>query len=103
MPHVRLELCFVPRQRVLLHLDEAADPGANRIHQPLALATAYRRYYGGHVILAAQLNDPRQFRQFGIHQWNQRVQVFMGGTGQGKLTQFFQMTTDAITHRQIRF
>ena len=80
MAHVRLELCFVLRQRAFLYLDEATHLGTNRIHQPLALTTAYNRQYGSHVMVAAQLNDMRHFRQFGIHQWSQCVQVFMGST-----------------------
>ena len=37
---------------------------------------------GGHVVVAAQLDDLRQFRHFGIHQWSQRVQVLLGSADQ---------------------
>ena len=59
LAHVRLELCFVLRQRAFLYPDEATHLGTNRIHQLLALTTAYSRYDGSHVMVAAQLNDMR--------------------------------------------
>ena len=68
------------RQSVFLYLDEAILLGTNRIHQPLALTTIYNRYYGSHVMVAAQRNDMRHFRQFGNYQWSHCIQVFMAST-----------------------
>ena len=68
------------RQRVFLYLAEPLHLDTNRVHQALALTTAHNRCYGSHVLGAAQLNDMRQFLQFGIGQWCQCVQVFMGST-----------------------
>ena len=100
--HVRLEPGVALRQRIVLDLDEAVHLGANRIHQPLALAAARDRQHAGRVAVAAQLDHLRQFRQLGIHQRRQCVQVPAGSADRGKPTQFFKLAADAIPHRQIR-
>ena len=43
MAHARLERCVLLRQRAFFYLDEATHLGTNRIHQALALTTAYNR------------------------------------------------------------
>ena len=78
--HFRFELCFALRPRAFLYLDEATHLGTNRIHQLLALTTAYKRQCGSPVMVAVQLYDMRQFRHFGIYQWSHCVQVFLGST-----------------------
>ena len=100
--HVRLEPGVALRQRIVLDLHEAVHLGANRIHQPPALAAARDRQHAGRVAVAAQLDDLRQFRQLGIHQRRQCVQVPAGSADRGKPTQLFQLAADAIPHRQIR-
>ncbi len=100
--HVRLEPGVALRQRIVLDLHEAVHLGTNRIHQPLALAAARDRQHAGRVAIAAQLDHLRQFRQLGIHQRGQCLQVPAGGADRGKSTQFLQLAADAIPHRQIR-
>ena len=42
-------------------------------------------------------------RQFGIHQWSQRINAVSCGAERGQLPQFFHAAVKAVAHRQIRF
>jgi hypothetical protein len=57
----------MPSQRFFFYPIEADHFGTNRIHQPLAPTISDSRDYGGHFILAAQLNNMRHFRQLAIY------------------------------------
>ena len=100
---VRLELGVVRFQRAFLHLDEAVHLDTDRIHQPLALATAHGRNHASHIVLASQLDDTRHLRQFGIYQWGYGVQVRSRIADRRQTAQLCQLEVDESTHRQIWF
>ena len=55
-------------------------PPSRRESNPSAACPGrcHGRHRGGHVLVAAQLDDLRHLRQFGVHQGRQRVQVLAG-------------------------
>ena len=93
---------FTLRQHGCFNLDVGLHLGPDRIHHPLALATAHNREHGRHVIGATQFDYLRQFRHFGVQQRRHGVQMFLGGADQRLFTQLFQLVADAGAHRQIR-
>ena len=98
---VRLEPGVALRHRIALGLQKSLHLGANRVHQTPVLTAARKCQHAGRVVVAAQLDHPRQFRQLGVNQRRQCVQVPDGSTDRGKATQFLEPAADAVPHRHI--